>query len=157
MRTAKLAILVAGIVCMSLATKLVAGEKPDLNGTWKLNAAKSDFGGQPAPKSFVVRMEIRDAKLRMDVDEVSWDNLKQKYTMELTTDGTPLTRVDAKRTISDSARWDGSVLVLEHQEPEFTLTRRISLAADGKTVVCKGTFKAPDGESVITEVFDKQP
>ena len=155
MRETKLTIF--AVVCMLLATTLVAGEKPDLNGTWNFNAAKSNFGALPMPRKFVVRMEIREPKLHMDVEEVSWDNLKQEYTMELTTDGTPLTRVEANKPISDSARWDGPVLVLEHKETDFTLTRRIALAEDGKTVVCKATFKAPDGETLFTEVFDKKP
>src|SRR5260370_39204006 len=107
MRTAKLAVLAVGIVCVSLATTSVAGKKPALNGTWRLNAAKSDFGGGPKPKSFVVRVEIREPKLRMDVSETSWDNQEQKYTMELKTDGTPVTNQDAQKPISDSARWDG--------------------------------------------------
>ena len=157
MKTTKLAKLAVGIVYVWLATASVADKKPDLNGTWKLNAEKSDFGGGPPPKNFVVHVNIQEPKLRMDVSETTWDDQKQEYSMELTTDGTPVTHQDGQKQISDSARWDGPVLIVEHKETEFSLTRRITLAPDGKFVISKEVFKLPDGESAITEVFERQP
>jgi hypothetical protein len=148
--------LAFGIVCASIVVASAGAQTPSLSGTWKLNLAKSNYGTEPPPKSLTVTITIQEPKIRMAVDGISSNDKEQKFEMELTTDGKPV--INEKNDTSDSAQWDGATLMLEHNRQNYTLTRRITLSDDGKTVTSKNVFKVNSGRDlVVTEVYDRQP
>jgi hypothetical protein len=154
MKTTRLAL---GITYILIVAASVSAQAPSLSGTWKLNAAQSDYGADTPPKSFTVTLAIQEPTLHLAVAAVTSDDREQKYTMELTTDGKPVMS-KGRRNSSDSARWDGPTLVLEHNEQNYTFIRRIAVSADGNTATSKNVFKITDGQDVVTtEVFDRQP
>jgi hypothetical protein len=156
MATKKITTAACVIACVLIALSSVVAQAPRLNGTWTLNLAKSDFGKDTAPKRFTVTVTIDEPRIRLAVDAVTANDEPQNYVLDLTTDGKPV--ANPQGNASDSAQWDGGTLVLEHNEPQYTLVRRITLSSDGKTATSKDVFKMQSGpDVVVTQVFDRQP
>ena len=131
--------------------------KPDFTGTWKLNAQKSDFGAEPAPESFVAKVEHKNNVFKYVVDGSANG---QDFHEELETP------IDGKEHPGPEGfpgtammKWDGSVLDLELKMDDGTLAQqgRMQLSADGKIITRDVHGKTPDGgESKRHEVYDKQ-
>ena len=143
------------IILSIILPTLVFSQKdvPDLNGSWKFNAAKSTWEG---PGSFEWR--IKQAGDRIVV-EITGDRISNR--LEYVTDKKPriagvLPGQDGSdKKITARAFWEGKELILisEFQDgalPE--LTSRFSLSPDGKMLSVKRVM----GDMERTLVFDKQ-
>lgn len=78
-------VIVAGLVLLASAS-LMAQESP-LIGTWKLNVAKSQFGGTPAPKSEMRTVEAQGSSQKYTFDGVAADGSPIHYTFTTDLDG----------------------------------------------------------------------
>ena len=108
-----------------------------MNGTWKLNLAKSSYGSFPAPDSRTEVTTHRDA--------------------EIIFDGTQGVRGIAVRT---TANWDGSALVVRSiavmvNQGSIEKEHRFTLSSDGKTLTQVQTILSGKG-GTTTMVFDRQ-
>ena len=65
---------------------LLAQQKPDYSGTWKLNVAKSDFGPLPGPDSRTDVITHKEPSISNSVTAETAQG-KQQYTVNYTTDG----------------------------------------------------------------------
>jgi hypothetical protein len=116
-----------------------------LNGTWKLNAAKSDFGQFPPPASETDAIAINGADFKQQVSSESARG-KSQYTRACTIDGkeTSLTPDNPNAHIGPvvlskiSCGWDGSALVItegfQMQGSDGTDKLTYSVSADGQTL-----------------------
>src|SRR5882762_9545504 len=90
---------------------VVAQQKPDFSGTWKLNVAKSDFGVLGGPDSRTDVITHKDPSLS---DSVTADGAqgKQQYTANYTTDGKEALNKIGPREVKSTLKWAGSNLAI---------------------------------------------
>ncbi len=150
----KLTLPLLALAVASLAgPSLRADSKPNFSGTWKLNVAKSEMGGRPITELTVV-VEHKDPSFKYTASGVA-DGNSFDQTEEFTTDNKPSPGENG--TVA-TAHWDGPALVLEVKSSDGDLVEsgRLSLSADGKTIVREGIQKGPEGEQKLHEVYEKQ-
>ena len=143
---------IAGVIpvfVMSLAVVAWAQAPKGMEGTWKLNAAKSTFSPGPAPKSMTVTYSTVGADgMRIVVAVTPADGEAQKWEMTAHYDGKDhpvkgnpnadtimVKRID-DRTGESTFKKDGKV----------TATNRRVLSADGKTLTITSTGMTADGK-----------
>ena len=166
-KIAWLAVLLAGVTTMGWAQGGArAGAKPNLNGTWKLNVAQSDFGGVPPPirQSEVVTQAGEEFAIAITLER---EQSKQNYTLRFQVGGAemPLAKGsfadDAPfRVLSVKGEWQGTVLVVTEkvsfQGEEGTLKASYSLSPNGKVLRKATHVSMSAGEFDTKTVYDKQ-
>ena len=138
------AFVVLVTLVVALAVAIEAQVPPALEGTWKLDAAKSKFSPGPAPKSMTVTYSSAGAdgmKVVVDItpatgDAQHWEMTARNDGKESPVKGNPAAdtvsmKVVDKLTTETTFKKDGKVMAVN--------TRKLS--ADGKTltVTSKGT------------------
>src|SRR5436190_4924008 len=88
---------------------VVAQQKPDFSGTWKLNVAKSDFGVLGGPTSRTDVITHKDPSLS---DNVTADGAqgKSEYTANYTTDEKEALNKIGGRDVKSTVKWAGNNL-----------------------------------------------
>jgi hypothetical protein len=136
--------------CLALAQT----KQPDVNGVWKMNAAKSQFG-RGGPDAITFKFELKDAILSETLTLTNKGNerlIENKYTTDGKEQDVNVGGDPAKATVS----WEGATLIIAWKSGDNTFTRRCTFSADGKTMTL-AVRQTRDGESVDdTVVFDKQ-
>jgi hypothetical protein len=135
----------------------LAADKPDVSGVWKMNLDDSFFGTTPEPTSYVRKITLKDASLVID-DDQEMQGQKQVFTRTMTTDGKPAEQQILGIKAVCSAQWDGNELVVTSEAPEMHLVYHdhMTLSADGKTLTSKLEVSAPQGNTILLVVFNKQ-
>ena len=146
------------LLAVTLIT-VVAQQKPDFSGTWKLNVAKSEFGMLPGPTSRTDVITHKDPSLS---DSVTLENAegKQQYVANYTTDGKEAVNKIGPREIKSTLKWVGSNLAvsskLVYNDADVTGESTWALSADGKTLTISVHYTSPMGETDQKLVFEKQ-
>lgn len=136
-----------------------AQTKPNLSGTWKMDPAKSTFGGGPAPKSRLDRISHNEPNLK---DTITQDlrGRESTYDMNYSTDGSETSNSVNGTAVKSAAKWEGDELVIDTKGSimgrSLKFHDRWSLSPDGKTLTLVRHLSNPMGESDQTIVFDKQ-
>ena len=162
-----LVVLWIGVAAIGLAqggTRAVP--KPNLNGTWKLNTAQSDFGDVPPPiqQNEVIMQAGDEFAITITLER---EQGKQHYTLRFQVGGAEMPL--AKGSFAEGApfqilgvkgEWQGSVLVVTQrvsfQGEEGTLKASYSLSVDGKTLRKATHVSMSAGEFDTKTVYDKQ-
>lgn len=136
-----------------------AQDKPNFSGSWKMNAAKSDFGPMPAPDKAerVVAHEEPTLKIK---NTQTGQNGDQVTEMEYKTDGSEFTLKRRNMDIKAVGKWEGAKLVVkskfEAQGMEIASTENWTLSEDGKVLTIVTALGTPQGDFEIKLVMDKQ-
>lgn len=150
-----LGVMVAVALPAGAATAVTAQAKADLNGTWKLNPAKSKFASSGSPDLLTIRFETDGRTLHETLTIVhSGSQLITKIDYNL--DGHEVVNHNDDEDVKTIARWDGSVLVLEWKDQGGTTTFRVDLQENGKTMtmaVQDSDRSVPSGDLLV---LDKQ-
>jgi hypothetical protein len=129
MRLASL-ILFAGSLVM-------AADHPNFSGNWKMDTARSDFGGSPPPDSFTRKIEHAEPQL-VFTDEQESAAGKDKAVRKYTTDGKETTYQWMGSEVKSAAHWEGETLVIigkvDAAGTEVVVNSRLTLSADGTTL-----------------------
>jgi len=149
------------LTLLTLALGLVQAQaKTNFSGTWKLNAAKSDFGQMPAPDSIVEKITHEDPSLKANVATTGGMMGDTNYDVSYTTDGKECVNHMGDNEFKSTLKWDGDELVIDTKGSfggnEFTAKGRWTLSSDGKTLTHMEHFSSAMGEGDVKEVFDKQ-
>jgi len=137
----------------------LAQASPNFSGEWKLNVAKSSFGGMPAPESASRRIKHEGAMLGISiVQKGARGELASEF--HYTTDGKPSVNKVQGGESQGSAHWDGSKLIIESSR-EFqgaVLKQREvwALSGDSKTLTIDTHVSIPNGEFDVKQVLEKQ-
>lgn len=138
---------------------LAAGQpaKPDFSGDWKMNAAKSNFGPLPPPSVMNRSISHKEPALTI-VEEQQSAMGDQKTTRKYVTDGSESTFEVQGMSVPSTASWQELALVFVSRidAAGLTITDRMTLAADGKSLTSAVHIASPQGDADITVVFDKQ-
>ena len=146
--------ILASLVALTLTTlTLNAQSKPNLTGTWELNAEKSDLGGAPLSK-LTVQVDHKDPVLKYTATgNAGGEDFSESET--ISTNGKPTTD---SRGAKVTAHWDGNTLVIETTSPDGATSdsSRLAVAADGRTMTRDYDRKGAEGSQKRHEVYDEK-
>ena len=138
----------------------LAAAAPDFSGTWKMNAAKSDFGPAPGPSSMVRVVRHEEPKIHIKTTQTT-PRGEMVTNLTYTTDGKESINSTRAGDIKATAKWKGDALIVEYtvnspQAGELKVQDRWSLADGGKTTVVESTIAGGLGSFERRVVFEKQ-
>ena len=148
------AAVAAVLVVVSLGAQVPKG----LEGTWKLNAAKSKFSPGPAPKSMTVTYSPAGDAVKIVVQQVAADGATQKWEMTPKYDGKdyPITGNPEADMIalgkSDATRSESTF----KKGGKVVSTNVRTLSADGKTLTIEMKGTDSQGRAVhVVQVYER--
>jgi hypothetical protein len=117
-----------------LTAGVIAADKTNLTGTWKMNPAKSALGSN-AIKSRVDTIEHKDPQLKITTTQDD-ENGTNTVVRDYVTDGREMTHTILGGERKSSAHWDGNVLVIETKvmNGNYTIHDRWAVAEDHKGI-----------------------
>lgn len=143
-------------LCASIA---VAQTKPNFTGAWKLNLQKSKFAGSsPGGVSVTIEFNHKDNNLT-EAFTSSQDSSEHTIEAKYTIDGKESEVPTGDEVIKATTKWEGNALVIDWRGPQAGryFVRKLTLAADGKTMTINLKRSVPDGGMVEeTWVLEKQ-
>jgi hypothetical protein len=153
-------ILQFALLTLAAAGLSVAADQPDFSGNWKMDSAKSDFGGAPPPDSFTRKIEQAGSSLILTDQQTSAQG-DDKAVRKYSTDGKETTYHWMGNDVKSAAHWDGNTIVIvgkvDASGTEIVVNSRLSLSADGKTLTEDDKLAAGGNEiAAFTIVLVKQ-
>src|SRR5579883_1642632 len=141
MRLIPIALMMASAMCAAA---------PDMSGTWKLNASKSEFGQFPAPSSMTQKVTHAEPKLTVETKMTS-DMGEFSFNANYTTDGKETTNQGFGGSESKStAKWDGDTLVIDTKgsfgDNSYTMKDKWTISEGGKVLTIQRHFSGGMGE-----------
>lgn len=140
---------------MKLVMERMPPERSSMAGFWKLDGAKSDFGGGPSPTKY-------DAKITVDGHLISMQQSTDQGEIDLKVrdDGQETSNEVNTMTMKSKMWWEQDVLVGEHvytgNGMEFTFKDRTSFSPDGKVMTMDRVGQMPNGERKMHIVMVRQ-
>lgn len=132
---------------------------PNLTGTWKMNAAKCDFGPMPAPDSLTRTITHDDPKLKL-VTKQSGAQGEMEVVANYTTDGKESSNEMRGNVVKSLVKWEGDTLVIESKgkfgDNDVTISEKWTLTDGGKTLNIQRHFTTSMGEVDTKLVLEKQ-
>jgi hypothetical protein len=148
----------SALVAVSLlAGTAAAADKPNFTGTWKMNTAKSSFGGGPAPDSIDRVISHAEPLIQIEEEQLGAAGV-QKTTRKYTTDGTPMSFESQGTQVESSAVWQANTLIIVSKVAAIGVqfTDKMTLSADGNTLTSAVRIDAAQGGIDVTVVFDRK-
>jgi hypothetical protein len=152
------ATLMAFALAMPAAS--LAQDVPNLTGTWVLQADKSDFGMTPAPQSRTDVIVHQEPKLTIKRTIVAAPAQENTINLVYVVDGKPHKNMAGPDELTSILSWQGRTLVtvstVEMAPGQVTITDRVSVSDDGKTMTLLRSMSVQGQEAKLTMVFAKQ-
>lgn len=158
-RTLLITLSAALVLCGAAA----AADKPDFSGSWKLNAAKSDFGQFPAPDKYELKIDHKEPA--MNVNSTMAGQWGERTTdSKYTTDGKECLNGEGPGQSTSTLTWDGAVLVIKStrkwnrdgESVEIKGEERWTLSEDKKVITQNVKMTSPMGEIEMKRTMEKQ-
>jgi len=147
--------LLAGTVLLICAAMATAQTRPDVNGTWKMNSAKSHFANQ-GPTAITIKFVQKDSSL-LETLTLGGDDGERALELKYTTDGKESVNQIGAESAKTTATWEKDALVLEWKGDGRSLRRKLTVSGDGKTITMSVHHADPGGsEADDTVVLEKQ-
>jgi hypothetical protein len=151
---------ILSLTLLTVAFGLVQAQaKTDLNGTWKLNTAKSDFGPLPPPDSRTEKIVHADPSLKVNVAQTGGTG-DLTYDVLYTTDGKECVNKVGDNEFKSTLTWDGDDLAVETKGSfggtDFTSKDRWTVSEGGKTLTITRKISSAMGDAEMKEVYEKQ-
>jgi hypothetical protein len=152
--------LLISTVALTICTTLTAAQdKPNFSGTWKLDPAKSDFGGMPA-YSAIIRIDHKEPSITSTY-KVRIGDREIEETITFKTDGTETKNRTLDAELTYKAQWEGTVLTREAEGKTSNgspLARhdRWVLSKNGKVLTMSRHSTTDNWEGDVRFVLEKQ-
>jgi hypothetical protein len=147
------------LLMLATAALMLAADKPNFSGVWKLDASKSDFGQRPAPEKMERTVEHAEPSMKVKMLTVS-PRGERSTESSYTTDGKPGKAQIMGQDAKVMAKWKGDTLVVtltaDFQGNEVKQEEVWKLSGDGKTLMTETTIDSPQGQMQTKTVFTKQ-
>jgi hypothetical protein len=150
--------LVAGLLMALGANAAFAQGSDALNGTWKLNVAKSKYSPGPAPKSQTVKIEGTDQARKITVDVAPATGSDQHWEVSGPSGkDLPITGNNPNADTYVVKRINANTLEAQYKlAGKPTITQTAVVSADGKTLTVTGKGTDAKGQTVNNVVvYDK--
>jgi len=128
-------------------------------GTWKLNLAKSKYSPGPPPKSATIKFEMDQGSLKLTSDGVNAEGKATHFEYVSKFDGkeVPFKGNPDADTASPRRIDANSFENVWKKTGKVTITSKVAVSKDGKTLTNTQTGKDAEGHTVsVTAVYDKQ-
>ena len=103
----------------------------ELNGTWQLVPARSEFNGEPAIQTGTVVINDREHNVYVQRN-FNFDAANQSTSTSFSTDAREKASIkDKEQGFKSKAKWDGDVLKVVTMQGGINITERYSLRDDG--------------------------
>jgi hypothetical protein len=103
----------------------------ELNGTWQLVPARSEFNGEPAIQTGTVIINDRERNIYVQRN-FNFDGANQSTSTSFSTDAREKTSIkDKEQGFKSKAKWDSDVLKVVTTQEGINITERYSLRDDG--------------------------
>ena len=150
-------LVVGFVLCCAVA---FAAEDP-LNGTWKIDAPKSNFSNGKFPKNMSITIQLTvngDQLIYHSVNDTNKDKpTGADYTATMDGKPCPLKGSDRFNTVSVRRLSRNQLEILESKDGDVIVGAYWDLLPGGKRFVRRGIAKGADGKSYeYEEFFDKQ-
>lgn len=126
-----------------------AADHPDFNGTWKMDASRSDFGPLPGPSQLTDRLVQTGAQIVINRNREGRDTV-----IQVPLDGHPRENVVRGSPMKTQGHWDGRVLVVdftgERGGSPVKSEERWVLAPDGRSIRVTRHLSGAQGETEQT-------
>ncbi|HUS06740.1 MAG TPA: hypothetical protein VMZ52_10605 [Bryobacteraceae bacterium] len=138
---------------------LIAADKANLSGDWKMNPEKSDWGKLPKPAGFVRKIVHNDPNLTVNT---IFTTEKGRITTEFkyTTDGKESVNTVRGVEVRSIAKWDEDALTIESHRPiqggDYVTKERWVLVQGGKAMVVMSKSTSPQTDFTVTMLLEKQ-
>ena len=137
----------------------LAAPKPNFSGSWKMNAAKSDFGRMPVPAK--LERIIKHSEPKMTVQSLTSSPQGDLTSVSTySTDGKESLNTVRGTQVKSVVSWVGPTLVVQStrqvQGTEITAVEHWSLSVDGKVLTVVNKISSPAGVVEATTVMDRQ-
>ncbi len=155
-----------GFVLFALIATVAVAASPDFSGKWVINKEKSNFRFGPDGPTPDLTLAIEQTADSIKVHQhMSTERGDRDRDFTLTPDGqTRDIPWFMDRTAKVTAKWEGSVLVLDvvmemqggQMEGTMKTNERWELSADGKTLTIDSKMQGPMGDFDSKRVMEKQ-
>ena len=159
----RIAVVVVGLAALLVVSSTALAQSPDpWVGTWKINLAKSTYSPGPKPTvAATVKMEPSAGGLKTTIDGVNPQGQPtHTETVGAFDDGkdNPVKGAQAPKTTTALKRIDGRTFeAMGKVDGKPTVTTRVAISADGKTLTATQTGKNAQGQNVNNMIVaDKQ-
>jgi hypothetical protein len=147
------------VIPLIVACALAHGQtKPNLNGVWKMDPARSDFGAGPVSESRLDKISLDGPNLKDTITQKLRRGDESTYDMIYTIDGKESTNHVRGNLVKSTAQWEGDELVIDSKVfalRQAAIQDRWSVSTDGKTIALRRHMTgAVTAEQKIT--FDRQ-
>jgi hypothetical protein len=152
----------AALLAIALAVPAVSAARqvPNLTGTWVLQADKSDFGMMAAPQSRTDVIDHQEPKLTIKRTMLTAAAGESQVNLVYAVDGKPHKNMAGPSELTSTLSWEGRTLVtvstVDTQQGQVTITDRLTLSEDGRTLTQQRTLSAQGQEAKQTMVLVKQ-
>ena len=147
-------------IALAVPAATAAQQVPNLSGTWVLQADKSDFGMMAAPQSRTDVIDHQEPKLTIKRTMVTATAGESQVSLVYAVDGKPHKNMAGPSELTSTLSWEGRTLVtvstVDTQQGQVTITDRLTLSEDGKTLTQQRTLSAQGQEAKQTMVLVKQ-
>jgi hypothetical protein len=153
----KMKLILLALAMAALSNIGSAADMPKFSGEWKMNPAKSNYAGFPAPASMVRKIALTEPSLVI-VEEQTGGASDGTTTRKYTTDGKASAFEINGTAIVGSAAWDGAAIIVNTivESVGLSFKDRMSLSADGKELTSVVQIASQQGPAELTIVFDRQ-
>jgi hypothetical protein len=138
---------------------LPAQAKSDFSGTWKIDAAKSDFGPMPPPDSIVEKIVHEDPSLKVNFVQTGGTG-DMTYDLVYTTDGKECVNHPGGNEFKSTLKWEGDDLIADttgsFDGTDFTAKDRWTLSDGGKSLTVQRRVSVGGTDFDMKLVFAKQ-
>jgi len=130
--------------------------KPNLTGTWKMNASESKFEGG-GPSAITIKIDQKDDLFTETLVITRDDGSERTVNLKYSVDGKETAVEFAGRAGKVAAKWEGESLIVSLKgDEDREIYRKITLSKDGKRMSIAVRDGGPNGGSNDTIVFEKQ-
>ncbi|MBM3735258.1 MAG: hypothetical protein FJW39_05665 [Acidobacteria bacterium] len=143
-----------------LFAAILAAADPDINGTWKLDRARSEFGAIPPPDSLVTKVEQKGTSLLVATEQkggMAPGRAEYKYA----TDGSESVNPVKSSELRSRVRWEGSTLRFSHRlnfqgKETIAMEDEWTLSGDGSTLTQVRRIKVQNNTAETRAVLTRQ-
>jgi hypothetical protein len=159
MRIKMFAALGTTLLLVALVLNVSAAPADEHSGTWKMNAAKSNYSPGPAPKSITVKIvsDVENMKLTSDGIDAAGKPTHVEYTAKFDGKDYPITGIPNADTVALERLDANTIRSTTKKGDQVVMTVTSVISKDGKTRTA--TFKGKNAEGLDVNnvvVYDKQ-